>query len=106
MSKVFQDVMASLDELIAHSRGESADGVRVHRMAVVQVETFTPDEIRSIRKSAKMTQAIFAACIGVTTKSVEAWEGGRSTPDGAARRTLGMVRNNPQYFDDMKIIIR
>ena len=53
-----------------------------------------------------MTQAVFATCVGVTVKSVEAWEGGRSRPDGAARRTLGLLSQDPTYFDRCGVIIR
>jgi putative transcriptional regulator len=50
-----------------------------------------------------MTQKTFAACIGVTPKSVEAWEGGRSRPDGAARRLLGLMRDHPGFAENMGI---
>ena len=53
----------------------------------------------------KMTQKTFAACICVSPKSVEAWEGGRSRPDGAARRLLGLMRDNPNFAENMGIYI-
>ena len=67
---------------------------------------FSPEEIRQIRLNARMTQSIFASCVGVTKKAVEAWEGGRSRPDGAARRTLGLFQQNPRYADEVGIIVR
>ncbi len=100
----YEAIRQGLLEAIAYERGELE--ARVHQITVSEVSAFTPEEIKTIRKSANMTQALFAACMGVTKKSIEAWEGGRSVPDGAARRTLGLVQKNPMYFDDMKIIIR
>ena len=44
-----------------------------------------------------MTQDVFARCIGVSKKSVEAWEYGKAKPDGAARRLLGLMCDN-LYF--------
>ena len=76
------------------------------RMAVASIPDFEPADIKQIRIDAHMTQTIFAACIGVSKKTIEAWEGGRSKPDGAARRTLGLMQANPNFADDMGIIVR
>ena len=68
-------------------------------------DTFTPQEIKQVRLDANMTQKTFAACIGVTPKSVEAWEGGRSRPGGAARWLLGLMRDHPGFAENMGIYI-
>ena len=102
MSAIFDDIMDSLNELQAHAEGKPT-GVLVHRRTVKEPETFTPQEIKQERVHAKMTQKTFAACIGVTPKSVEAWEGGRSRPDGAARRMLGLMRDHPGFAENMGI---
>ena len=52
-----------------------------------------------------MTQKTFAACMGVSTKSVEAWEGGRSRPDGAARRLIGLMKDHPGFAENMGIYV-
>lgn len=105
MSTLFEDMMSSLNEIIAHERGEET-GVVTHKVTVQEVKSFSPDEIRQIRLDADMTQSTFAACIGVTKKAVEAWEGGRSKPDGAARRTIGLLQINPRFADEIGIIAR
>lgn len=107
MSRVFDDIVASLNELKDHAEGKST-GVIVHRRTlpnVVDVPDFTAQEIKEVRLAAKMTQKTFAACIGVSTKSVEAWEGGRSRPDGAARRILGLMKINPSFAEEMGLIM-
>ena len=106
MSELFNDLMSSLNEIIAYEQGKKVEGVVVHKLCIDEVKDFTPSEIRQIRLSAKMTQAVFASCVGVTKKAVEAWEGGRSKPDGAARRTIGLFQKNPNFADDLGIIIR
>ena len=102
----FDEMRKGLLEAIAYERGELVDGVTVHKMAVASIKDFSPAEIKRIRLDAKMTQGIFAACVGVSQKSVEAWEGGRSKPDGAARRTLGLMQSDPLFADKMGIIVR
>ena len=105
MSKLFDDMMSSLNEIIAYENGERTDVV-VHKVTMKEVKAFSPAEIKQIRLNADMTQSTFAACIGVTKKAVEAWEGGRSKPDGAARRTLGLLQMNPRFADEAGIILR
>ena len=103
----YNEIMQSLHEAFAYVNGDPSVNATVHKMSVSSVpDAFTPEEIKEIRLNAKMTQSIFASCIGVTKKAVEAWEGGRSKPDGAARRTLGLFKQNPRYADDVGIIVR
>ncbi len=82
-----------------------ARGIIVDTLQIMDVPDFTPEEIKALRHAAKMPQRLFARCLGVTQKSVEAWEGGRSHPDGAARRLLGLLQNNPDFFQKTGIII-
>ena len=104
MPRVYDDIVASLNELIEMAEGKET-GAIIHKRTVQEVEQFTPGQIKEVRQSAGMTQKTFAACIGVSPKSVEAWEGGRSRPDGAARRLLGLMRDHPNFAENMGIYI-
>jgi putative transcriptional regulator len=75
-----------------------ARGCIVDTMHIRRVPDFTPAEIRALRHAAKMPQRTFAECLGVTQKTIESWEGGRSHPDGAARRLLGLLQDDPDFF--------
>lgn len=97
----YEAILNEVTELL-----NSGQKLPAYRMSIASVKDFTPGEIKQIRLNAKMTQGLFAACIGVSKKSVEAWEGGRSKPDGAARRTLGLMQNNPRFADEAGIIVR
>lgn len=106
MSELYTGIMQGLTEALAYTRGELTENVTVHRVTVVSVPEFSPEEIREIRIRAEMTQSVFASCIGVTVKAIESWEGGRSHPTGTARRMLSLMRNNPRFADEMGIIAR
>lgn len=97
--------MDSLNELLDAAQGKET-GIIVHPRTVKEVKNFTPQQIKKVRMVANMTQKTFAACIGVSPKSVEAWEGGRSRPDGAARRMLGLMRDHPSFAENMGIYVR
>jgi putative transcriptional regulator len=107
MSTVFNDITSSLNELAEHAQGKET-GIVVHRRTsqdVIDIPVFTPQEIRDVRIAADMSQKTFAACVGVSVKSVEAWEGGRSRPDGAARRVLGLMKSNPKFAEEMGLLV-
>ena len=40
---------------------------------------------------------LFAQYMGVSVKTVEAWEAGRNHPVGAACRLLAMTKNDPDF---------
>ena len=104
MPRVYDDIMASLNELIDMAEGKET-GAIVHKRTVAELDTFTPQQIKAVRTNAGMTQKTFAACIGVSVKSVEAWEGGRSRPDGPARRMLGLMKTNPNFAEEIGILV-
>ena len=54
--------------------------------------SITPDEIREIRKRAKMTQTEMAQRLAVTRDSVASWEIGRSKPLGPAEILIRQLR--------------
>ena len=102
---MYDGIIQGLKEALAYQKG-SLRGVKVDRVRTTPIKVFTPAEIKQIRLDSEMTQELFAFCIGVSKKSVEAWEGGRSKPDGAARRLLGLMQNNPNFARDMGIYVR
>jgi len=100
---MFEDIKNGLQEAIEFEKGNTT-GAKVHIGTFAKLRSFSPSEIREIRIKANMTQRIFAGVIGVSIKTVEAWEGGRSKPDGAARRMLGLIDKNPNFAIDNEIL--
>lgn len=52
----------------------------------------TPKEIVAIRERERMSQAVFARLLDVTTGTLSKWERGEITPRGPARRLLLMIK--------------
>jgi DNA-binding transcriptional regulator YiaG len=46
------------------------------------------DEIRQLRKSLGMTQQTFSNKLGISTSTVQKWEGGTAKPRGLSRKVL------------------
>jgi putative transcriptional regulator len=62
--------------------------------------TNVPD-VASIREKTGLTQARFAALLGVSVRTLQDWEQGRRVPSGAARTLLIVAHRNPRALLDV-----
>ena len=100
---VFDEIKTGLNQAIAFEKGEIK--AKTTTLSIAPVEQFTADEIKAIRKNAGLTQTLFAKFLGVSLKTVEAWEAGRNHPNGAACRLLTLTRQDPQFPQHTDIIM-
>ena len=89
MSKLFYDLKTGLEEAIEIEKG--AKKGRSTTFIFEPVKKYTNTEIKAIRNKAGMTQAAFASYLGVSVKTVEAWELGRTHPTGPAFRLINIL---------------
>lgn len=90
MSSVYESIMAGLQEAIEDAK---TGGTKLQRrtVTIVPVKEYDAEEIKEIRSSTGMSQKTFASYMGVSGKTVEAWEAGTNHPSGAASRLLSMM---------------
>lgn len=91
-ASLFEELVAGLNEAIDYERGEG--GAKVTIYSIDPVKTFDNAEIRMIRMRHGMSQSMFASFMGVSKKTVEAWERGRNKPTGSACRLLDLLDKN------------
>lgn len=92
---IFDDIKLGLEQAVEYEKGNLK--AKKTTITILPLDTFTSSEIKEIRLKAGMTQASFAKYLGVSVKTVEAWEAGRNHPEGAACRMLSLTRTNPQF---------
>jgi len=89
VSKLFEDLKTGLEEAIEYEKGSGAG--KSTTFFFIPVKKYTNTEIKQIRNKAGMTQAAFASYLGVSQKTVEAWELGRTHPTGPAFRLINIL---------------
>jgi putative transcriptional regulator len=87
MSTAFNRIKQSLQEAIAHAKGET-HGVRVYRPREV--------DVKAVRDKVGMTQEQFAARFGFSTATLRHWERGDRSPHGPALVLLNVIERNPE----------
>lgn len=89
MSKAGERILRSARQALAYARGEADP---------MQFRVRVPEaiDVRSIRKKAGMTQAVFARHFGVSKRTVQDWEQGHRLPSGAARAFLTVIDREPE----------
>lgn len=92
---VFDEIKTGLLQAVEYEKGNLKAGTK--KMSVAPLEQFTAAEIKNIRRKSGLTQTLFAQFIGVSQKTVEAWESGRNHPNGTACRMLALTSVNPDF---------
>jgi len=88
-SRVASDIISGLKDAVAFSRGTLSLRVRT-------VEVPDPVDVRALRSKLGLSQAEFAAQYGISQRTLQEWEQGRTRPDSAVRAYLTVIERNPQ----------
>lgn len=103
MSKQFEDIKKGLLEAIDYENGKISAKRNV--LSIAPLKEYSCKEIKKIRNSTQLSQTMFAKIMGVSNKTVEAWECGRNHPDGAATRLLQLIEANPNFPYDSCLLV-
>jgi len=103
MSKSYDSIMRGLEEIKAHTEGEI-------QLKTTRVEIHLPPHcdastVKELRKDLRLSQHAFAKVMGVSPKTVEAWESARNVPSGSSCRLIEMIRNDKTILKRQKIVV-
>lgn len=81
----FSGIMEGLNEALAHKKGKASVETLERKRSLPSVN------VTEIRTELRMTQKAFAGVLGVSCRTVEAWESGKNTPTPTARKLLHLI---------------
>ncbi len=87
--KLFNELEANLKEAVKVAKGSS-----LPKSVYVILK---PTEIKRIRASVKMSQAVFARTFQLSVETIKGWEQGKRKPDAAAANYLRMIKADPEH---------
>ena len=81
----FDGVMEGLEEALAYEKGTAKSETIARKCSLPDVN------VSQIRNALSMTQKAFANVLGVSCRTVEAWESGRSNPTPTAKKLMFLI---------------
>lgn len=85
----FNGIREGLEEALAYEKGKAS-------AQTIAIKRSLPDvDVKAERESLDMTQKAFANVLGVSKRTVEAWETGRSTPSPTAKNLIYLISQKP-----------
>lgn len=104
-NEVFESILKGLNEALEDAEKKNKSLKRTRRYySVVPIKKYTPKQIKQIRHKINMTQKELALYMGVSIKTIEAWEKGTNTPSGSSSRILTMFELNNNLAKDYPFV--
>lgn len=91
----FSGVMEGLTEALAYEKGKASAETFARKQALPVVDVI------EVRKSLSMTQKSFADVLGVSCRTVEAWECGKSVPTPTAKKLMYLIQQDHSLVDKL-----
>lgn len=97
--EVGEAIVQGLTETLEFLKGDKTKA----RRCVVSIPDpgYTGPEIAKLRNKIDVSQRGLSSIIGVSKRTVEAWEAGKSTPNGSAQRILYLIDKNPSIIEQL-----
>ena len=105
MSNVYESIITGLNEAIEDANS-SEKKLKRNVVHVEPIKEYNAEEVKKIRLNTGMSQNVFASYMGVSCKTVEAWESGKNHPSGAASRLLNMMEMNNNLIEEFPFVKR
>ena len=99
-----ENLLEAMNQALDHAKGEVVEGVRTRKVTITPVPHYKGEKIKSIRNKLHLSQKAFAFALGVSNKTVEAWESGKNEPAGSAQRLIDMLMIDDRLLEKYNII--
>lgn len=92
----FSGVMEGLQEALAYEEGKAKAETFSRKRSLPSID------VAAERKKLQLTQHAFASVIGVSPRTVEAWEAGRTNPSPTAKNLLYLISLDPSLIKKLR----
>ena len=96
---LFNELQGSLQEAVAFKKGDKRKG----RMVVREIPTpdYTGSDVHRIRQQLQLSQNGLAVALGVSKRTVEAWEAGKNAPSNSSNKLLYLIEKDPAIIKEL-----
>ena len=103
MGQYYDELISSIEEAIEDAQTDEKN-LKRRVVTIIPVKEYRAEEIKRIRRGTGLSQKLFASYIGVSNKTVEAWERGINQPSGAASRMLHMMEMDSNLIEEFPFV--
>ena len=91
MSEILDIAQEMALELLKVGAMDEVTMRKLDALCLPPVRAFLPEDVRRIRAANHISQAAFAAVLGIGKTTVQQWEQGQKKPSGPAKRLLDII---------------
>lgn len=96
---LFEELQGSLEEAIAFKKGDKTKGRRIVRE--IPTPDYRGDDVHRLREQLHLSQNGLATALGVSKRTVEAWEAGKNAPSNSSNKLLYLIEKNPSLLNQL-----
>src|SRR3989449_11421851 len=90
---LFAELSEGMEALADARQGKRT--LRTHAVEYKPAPSVTPQELIRVRKSLRISRALFAAYLRTNVRTLENWEQGRAKPNAQAALLINLVKRYP-----------
>ncbi|MGZ5435660.1 MAG: helix-turn-helix domain-containing protein [Pyrinomonadaceae bacterium] len=99
---LFAELSEGMDALADARQGKRT--LRTHALEFRPAPNITPQELIRLRKSLKISRALFAVYLRTNVRTLENWEQGRAKPNAQAALLINLVKRYPDTVQRLATI--
>lgn len=100
--KLYDELIEGVDSMRQQREGKIT--LRTHEVDDLPPLEVDADTIRATREHLKVSRAVFARRLRVSTRTLENWEQGRAKPNAQAAALILMVQKYPDTFGRLQAL--
>lgn len=99
---LFSELSEGMEALADARQGKRT--LRTHALEFRPAPSVTPQELIRVRKSLKISRALFAVYLRTNVRTLENWEQGRAKPNAQAALLINLVKRYPDTVQRLATI--